>query len=1004
MMNQGRNRLKRAFKMMLNTKQDRLVLIPALMGAYVNGQKTIVVAGREDFIWCRIRGHESEVVQSLNEVVGQHYDLPILIYRDPNAPDIYKVYGRDVRQYADWGGLDYSTRPHGKSHSFGGGQQGYDPVWVYKSQFMPMLPRPTASGSLGIWIEPEFYYFGEQYHWWPGSGTSSLAGYKPTGAFNAKFITVYIDSDGNPNYLHGEEFGAYETVTDYGDYIPLPLYSEGVPITAIFLLTGTERIGWGEIFDLRYPLQAVPATGSNMFIFDDGLQVGAGDSLDFEYGIGVAGPTGSVFYIFAEPPITGTFVLWDEEVILGSVTDLKVKGDNVEAGITGTTGYIYVTGSAGSCDPPITGSFVLSDGTSILGSVLHLEAYGQIGAAITGSTGYIYDEPPITGSIIIFDELSLLGSVLGINFTGDNVQVIISGSYAHVMVTGTSGGAGASGLGVVVWDDGVFCCTGTILNFRNQLQSSCSGNVAAIDVEPPVTGSVVVYDEGELLGSALGFNFIGDTVEAVLSGTVAHIMHTGSAGGSCNPPVTGSILLFDENILLGSVLGLNFTGDNIEAVISGSYGHVMVTGSAGGGGGGTPVTVSTGTFYTRELLYEVELSSATGTISFPNIPQTYDHLEILYKLRDDRSADNEDCVIYFNQDNNAANYSNGRHRAGAAHESNDGAGAAILVTTGDTADPNEYAQGTIRIQDYTVTGTRTAAYGYGGQVFDDGEALVTQNFVEWEHYEALDEIWLQTALGNDFVAGSKIQVFGLKETVLVTSVTGDIEVPVTGTFVLSEDGVVLGSVDQLEVDSDCLEASITGTIGYLDCAAPLTGTFVLYSENTLLGSVDTLVIENSDYLVASITGTIGFLSIGDEWPSSTMKWWIEMHNPSGSSTAFNYNASQVGDMYGCAGNIGQPLYWWVPLRAGTYRHMVVGTTANSRGKWDWYIDGVQVIANQDWYSAGLVYNVVKINTDIEIMFDGVHEIAAICVGKHASSSGYDLCMSFFMMNLQGPGD
>jgi hypothetical protein len=260
-MSRGRRRFRRALEESLDRKQEKLKLIPALLGVYLNGQKTVTVANRPDFVWCRIRGSTSEVIQAFNETVSTHYDLPILVYRDPNAPDIYKVYGRDIRQYDDWGGVYYSSSPHGRSHSFGGGQ-GSDVVWIYKRQYLPMLPRPVASGALNIWIEPEFWYFGGQYHWWPGSGTTDLSGYKPTGADNARYVTVYIDGNaGIPQYLLGDEFSVlFASVVDPGNYISLPTPSQGIPIAAIFLLTGTERIGWGEIYDLRQPEAPVPSS------------------------------------------------------------------------------------------------------------------------------------------------------------------------------------------------------------------------------------------------------------------------------------------------------------------------------------------------------------------------------------------------------------------------------------------------------------------------------------------------------------------------------------------------------------------------------------------------------------------------------------------------------------------------------------------------------------------------------------------------------------------------
>jgi len=264
----GHKALERAVKGALDTKRDKLRLVPALMGAYVNGQKTLQVAGRPDFVWVRLRGATSEVAQAFNDVVGEHWDLPILIKRDEMAHDRWRVHARDIRAYADWGGASY-TPPHAESHSFGDPNQtgGIDPVWIFKRQFMPLLPRPTVSGSMAIYLEPDFYYFEGEYHWWPGSGTTSLGGYLPTGAFNARFVTVYLDGSLRiPQFLAGPEFdfvsyGPWGVATDPGTYISLPDSSQGIPIAAVRLYTGSTTIGWGDIYDLRSPQQPLEVTG-----------------------------------------------------------------------------------------------------------------------------------------------------------------------------------------------------------------------------------------------------------------------------------------------------------------------------------------------------------------------------------------------------------------------------------------------------------------------------------------------------------------------------------------------------------------------------------------------------------------------------------------------------------------------------------------------------------------------------------------------------------------------
>jgi hypothetical protein len=80
------------------------------------------------------------------------------------------------------------------------------------------------------------------------------------------------------------------------------------------------------------------------------------------------------------------------------------------------------------------------------------------------------------------------------------------------------------------------------------------------------------------------------------------------------------------------------------------------------------------------------------------------------------------------------------------------------------------------------------------------------------------------------------------------------------------------------------------------------------------------------------------------------------------------------------------------LRAGSYTLYVRGVTANNIGKIDWYIDNVLVLAGQDWYSAGLTYNVLK-STPLTIVGDGYHVLKGVVNGKNASSSNFFMSLT-----------
>jgi len=300
----GKKRLRKVLKATLDGKADKPTLVPGLLGAYINGIPTITVAGRPDFVWVRLRGDESARIQAFNEKVAEHFELPILVARDKDLADIWYVHGRDLRQYESWEGAAYGP-PHGSSHSFAGAPYtGSDIVWTNKRQYMPMLPRPVASGSMGIWIHSDFYYFDGRYHFWPGSGTGDIfSALRPTGSLNSRYVTVYIDENGNPAGLVGAEF---ETIYagDPATYISLPTSDQGVPVAAVLLQTGTQWIGWGEIYDLRNPNAPLWPTGSFITVFDEGAY-------------------------------------------RGFVNGINFVGDNVEVVVSGSYAHVMVSGTAG---------------------------------------------------------------------------------------------------------------------------------------------------------------------------------------------------------------------------------------------------------------------------------------------------------------------------------------------------------------------------------------------------------------------------------------------------------------------------------------------------------------------------------------------------------------------------------------------------------------------------------------------------------------------------------
>jgi hypothetical protein len=546
-MAEGRKRLTRAVKGAFDQKKDKPRLYKGLMGAYVDGVQSVEVSDRVDFVWVRLRGATGEVIQAFNDNVAEVFDLPVLVIRDERFPHIWRIEGRDLGQYGSWGGASYIP-PHGRTHSFtaSGGDTGSDPVWVFKRQFMPFMPRPNASGTNTIYLEAEYYFWEGRYRYWPGSGTDDLFQFRPTGAGGGRFVTIFMRGDeGIPDYLVGPEFSLIYPPSDPTDFIAVPDQDVGIPIAAVSLQTGTQQIGWQEIYDLRLAPSELPSTGSN-------LQV------------------------------------WDEGVALGEVSRMNFVGPNVEAIVTGSFAWISVTGGVGGA-PAETGTNyyplvgVPEPVASITGQYWRTplaRAYvtGSLNAFIDGisqlkgtafveqfaaSGTYQYLETPPTGvvhEIKYAVEEEIVGLVGGQGPTGS------TGPEGATGATGPAGPQGpAGGGGISVLDDGVIIGTGIHVDFQKELSASISGTHVRIDVVNPTTGTVVLHNETTLLGSVSDLAAVGPGVVASITGTFGFIEVPTAGGGVEAIGVFG----LDDGVPLGTGTWIDWSY-GLDASISGT--------------------------------------------------------------------------------------------------------------------------------------------------------------------------------------------------------------------------------------------------------------------------------------------------------------------------------------------------------------------------------------------------------------------------------------------------
>lgn len=473
--------LKEQKKQNEQTKQTVL----GTLGIPLGGQRLVEVPNRNSFVYVQLRSNQNEVIQAFNNKVAPSYGLPVMVQREGTR---YIILGVDTQRYQNnWNSFAPYLARHGNTHSFvtdvGGG--GGDITWVYSRQFMPLLTIPSGSvGGPNVVISPHVLEsISGTWAYVGNTGTLNLLQYLPTGS-NAVMILVYLDRmSGNPYLVVGS--GSYfdnsitgtAQVTPYIPNVQNPLTD--IPLSAIRLTTGTNLIGWDNIYDVRQYLQYITtgtggiATGTGGSSIDtigfaglySGVSLGTGTFLNVRGNNVTFTKSGSMFDLF----VTGTslgvdqigFFALEEGVPLGTGTRINFVGANVDATISGTTVRVFVTGS-----PPFMG-------------VDQIGIYGLANGVPLG-----------TGTWVDF---------------GNNLTTTISGTT--IRVDAQAGGGSSSSL--LIYDDSVFVATGTKISFNKNLNVYSTGT--SVFVEAPITTYFRVGQPSSLGG---GFYQVPDRVYA----------------------------------------------------------------------------------------------------------------------------------------------------------------------------------------------------------------------------------------------------------------------------------------------------------------------------------------------------------------------------------------------------------------------------------------------------------------------------------------------------------
>tara|TARA_Y100000310_G_scaffold166912_2_gene166622 strand:+ start:318 stop:4001 length:3684 start_codon:yes stop_codon:yes gene_type:complete len=164
----------------------------------------------------------------------------------------------------------------------------------------------------------------------------------------------------------------------------------------------------------------------------------------------------------------------------------------------------------------------------------------------------------------------------------------------------------------------------------------------------------------------------------------------------------------------------------------------------------------------RFLIERQILTASQATITFNNIPSTYEAFQINVYARSDLAAISENVEITINTDAVAANYDWQTMVGDGAVTSaaRNAASQVVMVVSAANEGANEFGGGTITFNQYSTTvGHKhfVALFGWSGTT----ENIILGRSSRWEDTSAITRIDLDLAGANNFVAGSIFELVGV---------------------------------------------------------------------------------------------------------------------------------------------------------------------------------------------------------------------------------------------------
>lgn len=403
-------------------------------------------------------------------------------------------------------------------------------------------------------------------------------------------------------------------------------------------------------------------------------------------------------------------------------------------------------------DTPVSGDIYLDDGSNTASGVPGWRRY----------TGAAWEDigalAAAGGDITTDDAWVALGDLIA--GTGENTAEILNVGYDGEMLYADSGEA--TGLR---WD------TAPVAGVHDHADDPGGGQLDWDDIWSDAVHSHQNDAEGSVLTHAamtdltLTTALTNQGAAGVLAWTDGATLTIPAGGGTAVVVGDGDWdTLWTDAVHDHSAAGEGGTFDAATLTAGASDDGDVLTSDGGGGAAWEPPSAGGGSVevWVWEELDRDTLSGTQGSFDFNNISQDYQDLKLVYRLRTDRSAVEDNAKVAFNADTTDANYYRQSFYGYDTNEiSSEGAERVGVFTAAGNSYAGAFAFGEAWIHRYTASElhhliSRT----------DLRRGTTTQHIVlrglHWETAAAITRITLVPSAGDDFIAGSEVILYGFR--------------------------------------------------------------------------------------------------------------------------------------------------------------------------------------------------------------------------------------------------